>query len=226
VKLEHECVLPLYGISFDFGRFPAMVCPWLEGGTLSQYLERHETLPLHTRLQLLSNIADGLHYLHGCGIVHGDLTGSNVLVKDNGKACLSDFGLSRILMDATGSSYYLTSTVMGSVRWAAPELFEIEEHHSKEPVHVVPSPQSDVYSFGSTMLQVLTGKVPYHYYKNDAQVLITLSRGLRPMRPDDPPIDEVHWRFMQRCWVNSDHNLSVRPSIKDVVDFLSGLGRS
>lgn len=58
-------------------------------------------------------------------------------------------------MDATGSSYYLTSTVMGSVRWAAPELFEIEEeHHSEEPVHVVPSPQSDVYSFGSTMLQV------------------------------------------------------------------------
>jgi serine/threonine protein kinase len=76
-----------------------------------------------------------------------------VLIKDNGKACLSDFGLSRILIDATGSSYYLTSTVMGSVRWAAPELFEIEEeHHSEEPV--VPSPQSDVYSFGSTMLQV------------------------------------------------------------------------
>lgn len=54
VRLEHECVLPLYGISFDFGRFPAMVCPWLEGGTLSKYLERHEGLQLHTRLQLVS----------------------------------------------------------------------------------------------------------------------------------------------------------------------------
>lgn len=58
VKLEHECVLPLYGISFDFGRFPAMVCPWLEGGTLGKYIESHEDLPLHTRLQLVSDILD------------------------------------------------------------------------------------------------------------------------------------------------------------------------
>jgi len=78
---------------------------------------------------------------------------SNVLIKDNGKACLSDFGLSRIFMETTGSSY-LTSTVRGSVRWAAPELFEIDEEQQGEPVHVLPNPQSDIYSFGSTMLQV------------------------------------------------------------------------
>lgn len=54
VRLEHECVLPLYGISFDFGKCPAMVCPWLEGGTISKYLDHHEGLQLHTRLQLVS----------------------------------------------------------------------------------------------------------------------------------------------------------------------------
>ncbi|KAI9570700.1 kinase-like domain-containing protein [Boletus coccyginus] len=222
VRLEHECVLPLYGISYDFGKFPAMVCPWLEGGTLSKYLEHHEGLQLHTRLQLLSDIASGLQYLHGCGIVHGDLTGSNVLIKDNGKACLSDFGLSRIFMETTGSSY-LTSTVRGSVRWAAPELFEIDEEQQEEPVHVLPNPQSDIYSFGSTMLQVLTGKVPYHYYKNDAQVLVALSRGLRPTRPYEPHIDDLHWEFTQRCWSSQSKRPSrnVRPSIEEVVDFLS-----
>lgn len=78
---------------------------------------------------------------------------SNVLIKDNGKACLSDFGLSRIFMEATGSSY-LTSTLQGNVRWAAPELFDVGEEQQKEPVHVSPDPQSDIYSFGSTMLQV------------------------------------------------------------------------
>ena len=54
LRLEHECVLPLYGITFDFGKFPAMVCPWLEGGTLSKYLEHQEGLQLHIRLQLVS----------------------------------------------------------------------------------------------------------------------------------------------------------------------------
>ncbi|KAF8437649.1 kinase-like domain-containing protein [Boletus edulis BED1] len=220
VRLEHECVLPLYGISFDFGKFPAMVCPWLEGGTLSKYLERHEVLQLHTRLELVREILSSV--FHGCGIVHGDLTGSNVLIKDNGKACLSDFGLSRIFMETTGSSY-LTSTVRGSVRWAAPELFEIGEEQQKETVLVLPSTQSDIYSFSSTMLQVFTGKVPYHYYKNDAQVLVALSRGLRPARPDEPSIDDIHWEFMQKCWASQSKwsSKNFRPSIEEVVDFLS-----
>ncbi|KAG9317971.1 kinase-like domain-containing protein [Chiua virens] len=144
---------------------------------------------------------------------------SNVLIKDNGKACLSDFGLSRIFMETTGSSY-LTSTIRGSVRWAAPELFEVDEEQQE---HVLPSLQSDIYSFGSTMLQVLTGKIPYHYYKNDAQVLIALSRGLRPARPEEPNIDDVHWEFMQRCWANQSKwsSKNARPSIEDVVGFLS-----
>ena len=72
-------------------------------------------------------------------------------------------------------------------------------------------------------LQALTGKVPYHYYKNDAQVLVALSRGLRPARPDEAPIDDVHWKFMQRCWASQSKQASknVRPSIEEVVDFLS-----
>ncbi|KAG8219152.1 kinase-like domain-containing protein [Butyriboletus roseoflavus] len=176
--------------------------------------------------------------MSSCSLLFTSFSQSNVLIKDNGKACLSDFGLSRIFMEATGSSY-LTSTVRGSVRWAAPELFDVGEDHQKEPVHVSPDPQSDIYSFGSTMhqvryvlvcddammmcharsmrWQVLTGKVPYHYYKNDAQVLVALSRGLRPARPDESPIHDVHWEFMQRCWSSKN----IRPSVEEVVDFLS-----
>lgn len=73
------------------------------------------------------------------------------------------------------------------------------------------------------LLQVLTGKVPYHYYKYDAQILVALSRGLRPARPDEPPIDDLHWEFMQRCWSSQSKRLSknTRPSIEEVVDFLS-----
>ena len=145
-------------------------------------------------------------------------------------------------MEATGSSY-LTSIVRGSVRWAAPELFEIGEERQKEPVRVLPSPQSDIYSFGSTMLQVracfrrtmayharsmplqvLTGKIPYHYYRNDAQVLVALSRGLRPARPVEPPIDDVHWEFMQQCWASQKSkqtSKNVRPTIEEIVSFLS-----
>lgn len=75
----------------------------------------------------------------------------------------------------------------------------------------------------SIPLQVLTGKVPYHYYKNDAQVLVALSRGLRPARPDGPPIDDVQWEFMQRCWASQGKRgyKNDRPSIEEVVEFFS-----
>lgn len=75
----------------------------------------------------------------------------------------------------------------------------------------------------SMLLQVLTGKVPYHYYKNDAQVLVALSRGLRPARPYGPHIDDIHWEFTQRCWSSQSKRptRNVRPSIEEVVDFLA-----
>ncbi|KIJ57939.1 hypothetical protein HYDPIDRAFT_120156 [Hydnomerulius pinastri MD-312] len=221
-RLEHENVLPLYGVTFDFGNFPAMVCPWVHDGALSGYLERHHELTSRDRIQLLSDIAGGLQYLHKCGIVHGDLTGSNVLIKGNGKACLADFGLSVIFMELAGNSY-LTSTIRGNIRWAAPELFEITDDRSESThVQVLPSPQSDIYSFGSVALQVLTGNVPYHYYKNDAQVLVAVSRGLKPARPDEPHLDDTHWDFIQRCWSpQGREGTSARPPIEDVLSFLA-----
>lgn len=66
--------------------------------------------------------------------------------------------------------------------------------------------------------------MPYHYYNNDAQVLVALSRGLKPARPDESSIDDVHWEFMQRCWSAQGKrpaSKQVRPSIEEVVDFLS-----
>ncbi|KAF8834180.1 hypothetical protein BDN67DRAFT_976178 [Paxillus ammoniavirescens] len=60
----------------DFGRFPAMVCPWLENGSLTSYLERrHDSLNPAGRVSLISDAAAGLQYLHSRSIVHGDLSG-------------------------------------------------------------------------------------------------------------------------------------------------------
>jgi serine/threonine protein kinase len=74
---------------------------------------------------------------------------SNILLDDEGKALLADFGLSNIVVEAYGPSY-ITSSVGGSVRWAAPEHFRIPdgEHVSTVTTH------GDIYSYGSVVLQV------------------------------------------------------------------------
>lgn len=89
-------------------------------------------------------------------MVHGDLTGANVLVADDGSARLCDFGLSSIAAEFQGTSY-ITSTMGGNVRWAAPELLLVPEDGTVPAVNN----HSDVYSYGSVTLEVCVSYVPY-----------------------------------------------------------------
>ncbi|KIJ12135.1 hypothetical protein PAXINDRAFT_83330, partial [Paxillus involutus ATCC 200175] len=216
-NLDHVNILPLFGTTMNFGRFPAMVCPWLENGSLTSYLERrHDTLNPVERVSLISDAAAGLQYLHSQSIVHGDLSGSNVLVDGNGRACISDFGLSTLLTKIGGSTYAASSHAGGTLRWTAPELLDLQVPDDGE--NLVPRPLSDVYSFGRIMLQVLTGKVPYHYYISEGKVLSAILQGIIPMRPDPPVVTDSQWSFMQRCWMPVDA-IESRPRADEIVEF-------
>ncbi|KAF8840950.1 kinase-like protein [Paxillus ammoniavirescens] len=216
-KLDHVNILPLFGTTTNFGRFPAMVCPWLENGSLTSYLQRrHDALNPAGRVSLISDAAAGLQYLHSKSIVHGDLSGSNVLIDGNGRACISDFGLSVLLTRLGGSTYATSSEAGGTLRWTAPELLDPQVPADGE--NLVPRPLSDVYSFGGIILQVLTGKVPYHYYTRAPQVLSAILQGTIPMCPDPPVVTNSQWRFMQRCWMPVNA-IESRPRADEIVAF-------
>jgi serine/threonine protein kinase len=80
---------------------------------------------------------------------------SNVLIDDNGRACISDFGLSILLTELGGPNYATSRHAAGALRWIAPELLDLWVPEGEEnPLHVFPTPQNGVYSFGMVMLQV------------------------------------------------------------------------
>ncbi|KAF8834608.1 WD40 repeat-like protein [Paxillus ammoniavirescens] len=182
--------------------------------------------------------ASGLQYLHSKSIVHGDLSGvrgvsicvdlthtymsniqSNVLVDANGRACISDFGLSTLLTELGGSTYATSSHTQGTLRWTAPELLDTQVPDDEDNLpDVFPTPQSDVYSFGRIMLQVLTGKIPFHYYPREPQVLSAISRAMIPKRPSRTLVTDRQWTFMQRCWMLVDGDES-RPGDDEIVEF-------
>jgi serine/threonine protein kinase len=151
-------------------------------------------------------VAAGLLYLHSFDVVHGDLTGSNILIDSDGKAFLADFGLSNVVAETCGP-LYVTSSIGGSVRWAAPEHFRISEGSHISTV----TKYSDIYSYGSVTLQVLSGKLPYHDLRRDAEVLIELHHGIHPPRP--PELADEHWELISQCWAKHP---SARPNIKEV----------
>ncbi|KAG2064441.1 kinase-like protein, partial [Suillus decipiens] len=207
-RLKHDTILPLWGVVNNFGPYPAMVCPWATNGSLTEFLERQQdTLSSQAKFSLLNDIALGLQYLHSQSVVHGDLTGSNVLIYVDGRACLADFGLSTIMVEFIGTSYF-TGSIRGNVRWVAAELF-------KDPEASL-SPECDIYSFGSITLQILTCKVPYYYVKNDITVMGQVIMGKKPEPPREPQLDRRHWSFMQRCWLPRAN----RPSVGEIVGFV------
>ncbi|KAG1723091.1 kinase-like domain-containing protein [Suillus lakei] len=211
--LNHENIVPLWGVARQFGVLPALVSPWLRNGTLTEYLRnKHKELSCGQQFALLRDVARGLQYLHSQLIVHGDLSGFNVLIDGDGKARLTDFGLSA-LIPARISQVLLPTAPGGTLHWIAPEYLRADA--SDVPSMV--SQASDVYSFGGIMLQVLEGKIPYHYIAHTAAIVGQISQGVTPRRPVAPVIIDDDWDFIQQCW--SSHAAS-RPSATEIVTIM------
>ncbi|KAG2131268.1 kinase-like domain-containing protein [Suillus bovinus] len=205
-RLMQENILPLLGVArgiYMVSGCDALVCPWMENGTLSVYLSRYPTMELRQKLKLLCDVATGLRYLHSQRVVHGDLTNNNILVDVNGRAVVADFGLS-CRMEFTGS-YSATEAVM----WMAPELNQLP---------FKPSIHSDMYSFGSIMNYVISGKLPFAPESANT----AFHQGKPPCTVRGNDVSQEHWEFIQRCWgpFNLEHGTSSRPSAEEACIFL------
>jgi serine/threonine protein kinase len=75
------------------------------------------------------------------------------------------------------------------------------------------TPATDIYSFGSTMLEILSGKIPYHTRRLDAQVIMDIYKGQRHQR-EETGVALIHWQLMERCWADIPEE---RPDIKSIV---------
>ncbi|TFK28486.1 kinase-like protein [Coprinopsis marcescibilis] len=202
-QLSHENLLPFYGILQPYendGRL-CFVSPWMENGNVREYVCEH---PEANLLLLMTDVLRGIEYLHSEGIVHSDLKGDNILITPSSRACLADFGLSRII-DSKALSYAFTCSTTqqgGTPRWQAPELLDPESES-----HIEASKESDMYSFGGICYEVLTGKVPFYEYPRDATVCLKVMGGRTPSRPSpsvntgSEAILDLVWPIMQTCWL-------------------------
>lgn len=209
-RLNHENIARLLGVASGFGdptTSISMVSTWFANGTLTTFLaSQHNTFNQRQRLELLQGIAAGVLYLHTSRVVHGNLSGNNVLIDSRGKACLTDFGLSTVCGGLVQRAMYIGSP--GAIRWAAPELIAGVGQHSTF--------QSDIYSFGSIMLQVLSGELPWSEVAVEHLIIKKLTDRQIPRRPSS--VSQNYWAFIRKCW--SPTHPSSRPSASQINDFL------
>ncbi|KIM53835.1 hypothetical protein SCLCIDRAFT_36111, partial [Scleroderma citrinum Foug A] len=128
-KLSHQNVLPLLGITTDFDDAISMVSTWMDNGNAHHHVQNPEVDPRplvsYILVVQLRDIAQGLHYLHTHepgAIFHGDLKGYNVLISPEGRALLTDFGLSRVINSSLSRPQPLSGA--GTLRWMAPEILD------------------------------------------------------------------------------------------------------
>jgi serine/threonine protein kinase/tetratricopeptide (TPR) repeat protein len=149
-RLEHPHIVPLYdfwretGPASDAGAY--LVMRYLRRGSLRAYLKEHGALDIGTTARYLDQIASALATAHRGGIVHRDLKPDNILLDDAGNAYLTDFGIAKPV------GYMVTDgLVTGTLAYIAPEQLEGKP----------PQPQSDLYSLGYVLYEMLAGSHPF-----------------------------------------------------------------
>ncbi|KAF8325508.1 kinase-like domain-containing protein [Amanita rubescens] len=149
-SLEHILVLPFIGIYEEEGGTAFLVSPYMKNGTLAQW--RKNTNPSIAQItERMSEVAQGMEYIHSEGVVHGDIRGENVLLDADFRVQIADLGLTRLL-DATN-----TQSGAKHINFSAPELFGcLEDVDDSDPSAEDPlrTQMSDVYAFGCIYYEV------------------------------------------------------------------------
>ncbi|XP_040822311.1 tyrosine-protein kinase TXK isoform X4 [Ochotona curzoniae] len=185
MKLSHSRLVQLYGVCTQ-QRPLYIVTEFMEHGCLLNYLrERKGNLRKEMLLSVCQDICEGMEYLEKNCYIHRDLAARNCLVSSTCVVKISDFGMTRYVLD---DEYISSSGAKFPIKWSPPEVFHFNKYSSK----------SDVWSFGVLMWEVFTeGKMPFENRSN-LQVVEAISKGFRLYRPHLAPMSV--YEVMYSCW--------------------------
>jgi len=156
-KLTHPNVVAVIDAGEDGGH-PYIVFEYVKGETLKQRIARVGALDTQEAIAYAIEVGRGLSVAHARNMVHRDIKPQNVLIDEEGRAKLTDFGISRQLEQAGVTA---TGRVLGTTDYVAPE-----QAMGKEV-----DPRSDIYSLGVVLYEMLIGQVPFHA---DSQVGVAM----------------------------------------------------
>eukprot|EP00948_MAST-09A_sp_MAST-9A-sp1_P002068 g2068.t1 len=201
VDLRHPNVLLFIGACTKQPNL-CIVMQYMSHGSLWECL--HSAKPdnyfedWNKRIKVAIDIALGMNYLHSfrTKIIHRDLKSPNVLMDDNFRAVVSDFGLSTIKQDLSDPM------AIGNPLWTAPEVYLSQPLNEK----------MDVFSFAIVLWEIITLEIPYHGFPVQGLPVQVTAKGLRPHLGEGVPEKIV--TLLKQCWA---HEPEKRPVFKDIL---------
>src|SRR5438552_10618728 len=147
-RLQHPGIVTIFDVGEDPEKHdPYIVLEYVTGQSLNQLLVREKKLPLRTALQLAEEIADALDYAHTQGVVHRDIKPANILITEDGRAKIADFGIAKLNL----AHFTLPGRVLGTPAYMAPEQLSGEGSDGR----------SDLFSLGVILYAMVTGHSPF-----------------------------------------------------------------
>lgn len=146
-KLSHPNIVSVYDVGQERDTH-FIVMEYIEGRNLKQIIKENGKLPVSQAEDIAGQICAGLQDAHEHGIVHRDIKPHNILVTDNGRVKVTDFGIAQMMSSVTVTD---SGTIVGSVHYFSPE----------QAKGGVTGAKSDIYSVGVVLYEMVTGKVPF-----------------------------------------------------------------
>ena len=147
--LHHPNILEVFDAGVDNGKHYIVMELVKHARTVKDYISEDCLLEPEQALDLIIQTAEGLHYAHQQGVIHRDIKPANLLVTEDKKIKIADFSIAS--MEKSGSEKTRTTGFVGSPRYMSPE--QMQDHAITH--------QTDLYSLGVVMFELLTGKHPF-----------------------------------------------------------------
>jgi serine/threonine-protein kinase len=179
-RLHHPSIVAIYDTCTD-GTHEAIVMELVRGRTLRAYLDERHQLPADEVVQIGADVSAALAAAHRARIVHRDIKPANILLCDDARVMVTDFGIAKVRDETDLTS---TGTMLGTVKYLAPEQVESRSVDGR----------TDIYSLGVVMYECLVGRPPFVGDTAAATALARLHQvPPRPssIRPDVPPALEA-----------------------------------
>jgi serine/threonine-protein kinase len=187
-RLVHPSIVAIFD-TCDVGSSEAIVMELVRGRTLREYLDERGRLEPIEMIHIGAEVASALSCAHRAGVIHRDVKPANILLSDDGRVLVTDFGIAKVLDEPDLTR---TNQLIGTVKYLSPEQV------TGSPIDA----RTDIYALGAVLYEILCGSAPF---VGDSTAAVALARVQRdPMPPsfsvDDlpPVIDTVLMRALAR----------------------------
>jgi len=208
-KLRHPNIIQLFGVSVDVPGKYSMVMEYMPKGSLYDLLRSEQPLEWQVRYRIAIDVSAGLTHLHEQNILHRDLKSPNVLLGDNNRAKLTDFGLAKMKSANQITQTAAGEKAQGTVAWMAPELFKRRSKFTNK---------ADIYSLGVLFWEIAARKVPFADASTQEVLVEWVKDGETEDIPEDTP--PAFGALIKSCW---QKNPDERPDINQVAQRLTKL---